>query len=273
MLYENLTEGELLELQKDSYYNPARYISGRIIEYDIKLANISILTQNGILTHDQYLYYSSLPKEIREKEIGLMIRKDPSIYTVINNGILEYRDKFLRLNNIDKDNIVRIAKDAIYINQSLDCKYYKFDNYIEFRQKSISSVFINLLIHNICVFVLLNEDNISIDVKGLGDKYVYHQDYMLNIIGSVVYYIERSTIQDALNFLSGIIDDYIHRNLDTGYYRTFDSFSGYTIHINNETFSVFEVDEQYKSYIDINYNLIILRELWEIVLNLYNRNI
>ena len=37
-----------------SYLNPSRFISGRIVEYDIRSANISALLDAGVIDIDQY---------------------------------------------------------------------------------------------------------------------------------------------------------------------------------------------------------------------------
>ncbi len=258
-------------LTKDNYINPLRYISGRIVEYDMKAANVSILFDKGVIDYDSYVQYNMLPKDIREKEIGLLIKHDRSIYDTIAGGIKEYRIKFGEVNNIDSLQICRISRDAIYINTSTDLPITQMSNVVEFRPKSISNVMLTL--GKIIIFVSLVNNGISIDVKGLGNSYTLHQNYMLNIIGSVIYYIERSEIKDALNFLSSIIDQYINKELDIGYYRNFNSGSTYTLYIGDYVYDVLEIDPTYLDNIDINCNLTVLRELWSICIELYNRSI
>lgn len=237
----------------------------------MKAANVSVLLQKGKISEDYYNKLNSMPKQYREIEIGLLEKSDPSYYTIISEGIREYRLKFGELNNIDGTQIVRIANDAMYINTSIDLPYIQIDKYILFRPKSEANVVIRL--NKIIVFIsFLSDGGISIDVKGISDdKYALHTNYILSVIATTAYYIERSSMEDAIGYISQFIEDYIKRKLDINYYRQFNSDSLFVINVRGENFGVPFVDDQYKDIIDINYNLSILRELWSIVLELYNR--
>jgi hypothetical protein len=178
--------------------------------------------------------------------------------------------KFGEANNINFTKIARISHDAIYINSSVDLPYTDFGN-IVFRTKSISNVMITLPTVKLIIFVSFNNDNINIDIKGISPELVsLHSDYMLNTIATTVYYVERSSVEDALSYLSNIIDDYVNYKLDIGYYREFNASSGYRISSNGITYILSDVKE-FINGINIDYNLIILRELWSIVLEIYNR--
>lgn len=265
-------------LSKQNYVDPSRYISGRIVEYDIKSANISMLYLKGIIDEENYRYLSSIPKQEREVSIGLMIKDNYNIYKAIANGIKEYRLKFGEANNITPESIVRIANDAIYLNSFIDVNQTIFDNVVEFRVKSISNVFLKLTSNiksssSYNIFVSFNNNGkLDISVKGLNEAlYPMHTD-ILGVIGTTVFYLERSTPEDALNYLSNIIEMYIHRNLPLSYYREFNSESKYNILFNNARYLVNELSSNSDiSYIDITYNYMILSDLWRIVLEKYNR--
>ena len=102
-------------VSKLSYFTPSRYISGRIVEYDIKSANITMLKVSNVISEETYQYLQSLPKISREIEIGLLIRSNPAIFKAISSGIEKYKLKFAEANNIDENRIVRVANDAIYL--------------------------------------------------------------------------------------------------------------------------------------------------------------
>lgn len=255
-------------LEQVNFVSPLRYISGRIVEYDIKSANVSILFSGGKIDQNKYNFMMNLPKQIREVEVGLMIKKDPSYYNTIADGIKKYKLELGKANNIEEYQIVRIANDAVYINTPIDLKYTMFDNVVEFRKKSISDVMIN--INKILVFLSMNNGNISIDVKGLGDNYQLHTDGILNIIATVVYMVERSSIEDAMKFLSDFISTYISYKAPVQCYREFNSESLYSIVLNNYCYKLFDMDEKYVENLDISYNLNILRDLWATILGLYN---
>ena len=52
------------------------YLSGRIVEYDIKAANISILHQAGAISAEYYQLLHSIPKISREVAIGNLLKED-----------------------------------------------------------------------------------------------------------------------------------------------------------------------------------------------------
>lgn len=280
LMYENSETYNILSNQ--NYLTPSRYISGRIVEYDIRSANISILRTKNIISEDEYINLYNMPKKQREIEIGLKIKNDSSIYESIKEGIKEARLELGKSNIINPDSIVRIANDAVYINSNIDLKNTKFGNYVEFRKKSAYNIMIQL--YNIIIFLaFLPDGNLDIDVKGLGEENIkLHEDYILYTIISTIVIKERSGTIAAISYLTDICEKYIHYNLPVGYYREFNSESsyrlkytipgntvnmtrmpGYNLGINN-------VSEYDKNSLDINYNYSVLRELWSILIEFYN---
>lgn len=253
-------------VSKVSYFTPSRYISGRIVEYDIRSANITMLKAANVITEDQYQYLKNLPKMSREIEIGLMIQSNPAIFKAISNGIENYKLKFAEANNIDENKIVRIANDAIYLNTPIDLNYTVFDNIVEFKKKSVYDVAMKL--NYVIIFSAFHGDIMDIDVKGIGKNAQLHQDYMISVIGSVIHMIERSDISEAFNYISEFSVHYLNRELDIGYYREFNASSKFKIA--NSPFYISNCDEVYLDKIDINYNYVIIRELWSIVTQIYN---
>ena len=122
-----------------SYITPSRYVSGRIVEYDIKSANITMLKKYNAIFDDYYNFLSKLPKIDREIEIGLLIRSDKKYFNIIEDGIKAAKYILLKSNNVDPSFIVRIANDAVYINSLNDLQYTKFDEVL-FAKKSISMI-------------------------------------------------------------------------------------------------------------------------------------
>ena len=268
-------------VKNQNYLSPSRYISGRIIEYDIKAANISSLRQGGFITEEDYQYLAHLPKQQREIEIGLRIKQDPKVYTNIQKGIKWAKEQLVLANNLSEDQIIRVANDAVYINSSTDLPYLQFGEYIHFVPKSVSNIFINL---NKTV-VLLNfqqDGNINVDIKGIGDNHIHlHENFMINAIVTCIVYIERASIQEAVSYLSELCQHYVRYELPIGYYREFNSFSCYRIKnifgpynpFNGDSFGADNLNENDKYSLDINYNYSILRELWSILLEIYTLRI
>ena len=267
--------------QNINYLSPYRYISGRIIEYDIKSANISCLRQGNFITEEDYQYLVRLPKQQREIEIGLRIKQDPKIYTNIQKGIKWAKKQLIECNNVDPESIIRIANDAVYINSTIDLPNIKFGEYIQFVPKSVSNIFLNL---NKTILLLSFDNNgkIHVDVKGIGDnKIALHENYMISAIVTVIAYLERSGVQEAVSYLSELCMYYVRYELPIGYYREFNTVSSYRMkHIfgqydpfNGDSFGADNLEEAAKYSLDINYNYSILRELWSILLEIYTMRV
>jgi len=252
-------------LSKRNYICPEPYIQGRIVEYDIKSANISMLKKYNVISNSYYEYLSKLPKYDREVEIGNRIRENRDIQNTIYNGIDETLKKFIQLNNISSSNIIRRANDALYINTSVDLKYTNIDG-ILVRQKSIYSSLLQL---NKLLFLFYYNPDINVDVKGIKqDLLNLHNGYMITVIGTAILLYERSSTSDALSYLNNIIEDYLKHKLPVEYYRNLDSFSDYTYNIYGGFRSMTQpkfIDDS----INIECNLNILRELYSILFNLY----
>lgn len=257
-------------ISKKEYLIPSRYVSGRIIEYDMKAANISVLKNSNLLTDDQYTFLANLPKAIREKEVGLMERKDPSIYTSIAAGIKEAKLEFAGFNKLIPEQILRVANDAVYINSVTDLKFTKFGDYIEFRPKNEYNVFCKL--GTVVVLCRFDPDgNIHIDIKGIGKNDVYHKDFMIYTIMSTITLIERAGVKDAIDYLYEICEAYLRLDLPVGYYREFnsDSLFRFKYNIGGMNTCATAVYETSKPDLDINYNYAVLRELWSILVEQY----
>lgn len=259
---------------KQNYLCPSRYLSGRIIEYDLKAANISVLRDKNIIDQDRYIYLSNLPKIQREIEIGLMEKQNYDLYKILQEGICDAKRNLVSFNKIEDDQIVRVANDAVYINSDIDLKYLSFGEFVEFRPKSEYNVYCNL--NGILVFCkFLDSGNINLDIKGLDSSNTVieiHKNYMISIIASTIALIERSGIQDAIDYLSEVCARYIRRELPIEFYRELNKECSYRL-IPMErlfTFGICNISESDKKYLDINYNYTILRELWSILLEIYS---
>lgn len=247
-----------------SYITPSRYISGRIVEYDIKSANITMLKKYNVISQDYFNFLSNLPKYDREVEVGLLIKSDIKYYNIIRDGIIEAKTNLFISNNVDPLSIVRIANDAVYINSSNDLPYTQFDNVI-FKQKSVSNSMLKL--DNLIIFFSYIGESLDITIKGIKpETQKLHEDYMITFIANIMYLIERVSPIDALNSINEFYIDYINLKLPIEYYRELNSNSYYRYKYGN--FHLSEVSDI--NDIDINYNLYILRELWSIILEKCN---
>lgn len=258
---------------KLNYLTDMRYVSGKIVEYDIRQANISVLRDKEIISEADYIMLSSMPKNIREREIGLMEKNNPSLYNKISDGIKDAKASLVSFNNLKDDQILRVANDAVYVNTPVDLKYTKFGNYIEFVPKGRYNSFVN--INKLVVLVqLLQDGNIHADVKGLGANSELHKNFMIYSIVSAIVLLERSGIEDAIGYVSELCEKYLRKDLPIEYYREMNPNSMYKPmyygYNDNSSYGIINAKDSDKEYIDGSFNYNILRELWSILLEIYS---
>lgn len=254
----------------NTYLIDRKYVSGRIIEYDIRRANSTILFKYNKIDQDLYNYLNNVDKNIREVTIGKMIREDKEIDKIIKKGIIEAKKQLFEANNIQPHEVIRIANDAVYVNRSMNLQYTDFD-IVHFAQKSISNSFLNL--NKYLFFINYDNNQIGVDIKGIGENQILHQDYLISIIVNIICTLEFNSIKEAIKQLNLFIDDYVNLRLDVGFYREFNPESKFRLKpfIKYTRFSFLSdfVDQNEISSIDISYNLYILRELMSILFQIY----
>lgn len=250
-----------------NYLTPEMYVSGRIVEYDLKAANINTMIEHNLISQDYYDYLSKLPKRDREIEVGLLIKdQGKSLYNAIAEAIQMARQQLFEANNISDEEVVRIANDAVYINRTMDLKHTKFGKHLEFRKKSDSFCMLNFDRSLQIFFSYVNNgQDIDVDVKGISKNKLPLHSMLLSFIGSIVYSLQRIGFQDAINKYQDFYQAYIRRRLDIGYYRELNSISAFNVYGNYLS----ELDDRYKDAVDINYNLLILRKLWKVLMSEY----
>lgn len=260
-----LTREQASLARQTNYVIDTRFVSGNIVEYDIRQANINILYKYGVIDINRYNYLSNLPKINREVIVGNMIRSDKEIFKVIQKGIKEAKVSLFDANSIKEYEVVRIANDAVYVNRVGGLKNTKFDN-IEFVPKTTSTCFLKLT--NLLFFINFFNQDINVDIKGLGEDYSIHEP-LIGIIVNIVATLQLDGVKAAMVNLNNFIDDYINRRLPVEYYRELSPGGNYRI-IGGEFF-ISNLPALSKE-IDIGYNLYILRELSSILYEIYISN-
>lgn len=249
-------------LERTTFTKDINYlINTTISEYDISKANINILYREGVLNDYDYNRLLKADRNDRQKEIGIMILKNSNIYNIINNGIKEMRIAFMNANDLTDDNILSVKNDALFVIGTLP-SITKFDN-IEFKLKNVYSSFYKA--NNLELYYYLDKhtDKDLLDIKGISDNNIKkHDKYFLNFLKSLFYTIEVD-INDAVTMLRSFYDMYMSFRLDINYYRSFDAISMFKVLIGNKYYDVDMVDSY--SYLDINCNLNLIRDLWQII--------
>lgn len=252
-------------LKSPKYTSNKDYIiSGYIREYDISKANINILYKYGVLSKEKYEYYLTVDRMTRQIDIGLM-QKDKRVSEILKNGIMEYKKKFFIANDIREEDVLNIRNDAVFLLNKI-ANVTKFDN-IEFVNKNTYTSYYKL--KNLEIYYFFDSiNNIEkIDVKGIGDNVLgLHENYFLEFLKVVFSSAQTESLVDTLDIIKNFYKQYINLELDTGYYRSFNSESVYHIKSDISNYSVFRVysiEDYNREYLDISYNLQLIIQLYK----------
>ena len=245
------------------------YYSGYIVEYDIRKANISALRSRDVITQEVYDMLFEADKQFREVYIGNMIKQDRSIYENIQAGIIDAKRKFFAANRIKNEEVLSIKNDAVFVLTSRKMKttfnLYEFakKGYYTFYFKSMKKQFFYRFDNHTATDI--------VEVKGMSDeKLLYHKDFFLKFILDAFYNLQKSTIEETLNFCNQFYEEYVNKRLDIRYYRELSPDNIFRITRADKTsFGLTDVDPQYLDLLDINYNLRIIRDLINVVNMIY----
>ena len=237
---------EIYEL--DQFINPnIPYIFNReIIEYDLKEAGYSISREFNLLDKDRLKKLDKLDKDARHKKIGIYQRDDKIFKENLKLGFVKVREMFIKLNNIEKDDIVSIKKDALFICKR--CEVQKIGNYLNFRPKNTYTSYIRL---DKTLELYYNKN--GIDVKGISsDKLELHEKFIIKFLTTYFYKMENNDKYNVLDYTRRYIDKYKNKELEAGYYRTFDKRSTIEFLSDNKSYVL---SDSIKDDIDIRFNL------------------
>lgn len=227
--------------------------SASIKEYDMKSAGLNILIASGAIDEKTIAHLKSLPKHKRTVEEGLMQRRDKNISKIINDGLVEYRTKFIEANDISDSDIISVKRDAIFlVNKRV--KYTKFDN-VEFIPKNKYSSYYR--IGRLEIYYSKRDDVLDIKgLKGRDNNFKQHENYIINFLKKL-FKLNEISRNSACEYLRQFANDYRKLKLPIGYYREFNTNSLYRLNlapIAGNSIAVDIIDD--KKLIDITYNYI-----------------
>lgn len=233
-------------LSHTNWTTPASFIAKDIFEYDMKRGGLSIIKQKKLLPEELIQKLDSMPKEQAHREEGNLKRVYKDLSKQQMDAFTEYRLLFGEMNELTDDDIVSVAKDAIFTTKY--CGQQKLAEYIEFREKNYYTSF--LQINKICIY-----KGDHTDVKGIhDDKIEYHEKGMLLVLARLMDYLSRYDKEGYLHYLVSIMNEYKKRKLPIEYYRSFDSKSKYQYRDDVMEAQLDFVASKDMDHIDISYN-------------------
>ena len=252
-----------------NYLNPLLLFSFGypIVEYDISKANINILRSYSKINEFDYQKLMSLPKDAREIEIGKRIIHDWSLQNCITEGIAKAKYQFLLENNINTNNILRIANDAFYlignnpITTTSVCPVGGEFN-IDFAFKKKYNFYIKL--NSVLFFSNNTDSDWDLDVVGVGnDKLDLHKEFLTFLCTLSDKYIIGGK-EMAIRYINMIHHSYVSDELNIDFYREFNSGSSFRYPIPGSIYlSLFPLGMK---GLDKSYNLDLIRTIYSYIL-------
>ena len=164
-------------------------LSSNIFEYDMRHANANAI--KVLKGDDLYNQLLKMPKEDRNIRVGLMMKEDKKLMNDIDKLILSWRNQFIELNNIKKENIIELTKDSVLVKNIVpkisiipDQKHVEF---VTKNQEYSSYIRINNKLR-----ILYDGMKKKIKIKGINDEYVDTSLFVKKILIPLLQALENS---------------------------------------------------------------------------------
>lgn len=230
-----------------------------IYEYDISKANINVLYREHAISLDDYNRLKLMSRMSRQVTVGLMSIQNPTILTILSNGLTKAKKELFESNRICDDEILSIRNDAIFI-MGRKLQITQFDN-VEFKLKNMYSIYMKVFETELYYRSDMVSGTDTFDVKGINDKLLYlHENGFIQILLDVFEQLECGSIQQSISVLSDYYDRYIQLQLPIEYYRAFDQYSTYIINTKPWKYRINSVTDI--KCIDISYNMNFMRQIY-----------
>jgi hypothetical protein len=233
------------------------YLFGtEIVEYDVKSAALSLSKEFKLLPIDTLAMLDKMPKEARNKKIGLLQRNDHGYRDKLKQAFIDARKWFITENDLSEENILSIKKDAFFVIDH-PIKHDTLGE-IRFIPKNKYSTYMVL---NKFEFYLNPKMNV-IDIKGLGqgddlEKVIsLHGNYLLKFISNYCRMREKLVEnKEVAHWLSTFVRKYKNKALPIQYYRTLSKGNSYQLydHDLDKVIDVEDTDDLSDVVIHYNY--------------------
>lgn len=238
--------------EKTNYLTDLTLVQNRIVELDLKAANISALRASGMISSTILDRLSDVDKKTREVRVGQMIRADKSIGKLIKKGIYQAREMLFRSNLIQSQEVVSIKNDAVYL-AGRKLKHTKFGFY-EFVPKNTYTFFLQF---DKLEFYYDGREN-RLDIKGLNqaEKDPDQQKGMVKFFCTVFKLYTQGRRKELSRYLIQFSEDYKAKTLPVEYYKELRNPSVYRtiFEISQYRYNLMTAGESDKTMINGIYN-------------------
>jgi hypothetical protein len=193
---------------------------------------------------DKIAKIESLPKSHRTVVIGKLMRKYPEFGKQLEKGFNDIITEFINVNNIPKDKIISIKRDAVFLN-NFNLDRTTLGDSVIFIPKNDYHSFIYVPGYEFYV------DYDHIDVKGINDNVLpLHERGTLEYIRNIT----RLSKYDLNRYLKNFVTAYKKKELNHDMYREFTSESIFRLTIEDYEAKLDEINEDDFPYLNISYN-------------------
>lgn len=249
------------------YLAPYDYLlDTRIVEYDIEKANINILYSKGAISKSTFDGLLRAPKMQREVAVGRMIRREPQLQDVLDEGITEARKGLFLALGIPDECILSIKNDAVFVifgGIPPVIQNIEINEFVRFRPKGIYSSFYKIFRKEFYYDFDPISNKEGMDIKGIGDYGIEMNRQFINLLCDIFYTALMYGPAKALEKTNSIFMPYVNKQFPIEYYRRLDSNARYDI-VDISNYCKFQADmlsinDMYA--VDTSYNSSILRLL------------
>ena len=184
------------------------FIKRNIYEYDIYKANISCLLEMGEISKEQYNMLKDIPKDERAKFVAAFEKLEANTSKGYHLFVEKSLEKFKKLNNIKKENIIEIAFDAIWIDKEV--YNLQVTENIKFTCKRKASSILEIG----KVKFYYNSNNNTFFQRGLGKK----ESLWFEIIKEYMRLLEKEDAENLNKFIFDFKEKYTNKKLDKEFY-------------------------------------------------------
>ena len=226
-------------------------INSRIVEYDIKSGNTSVMEYFQLRTITLIEELKSLGKKERVVAIGNMMREDKEFSKKLEESFNKIVELFIQENHLSEDDIVSIKRDAVFVKMRENL-ITDFGTSVHFIPKNEYVGFIKL--KNIEFWI---KDKNGIDVKGIDDELLHlHENGMLSLIRYIYENASKSGMDKVFmnRIFSEVLRCYKNRELEFDVYREFNPESKFKILMMNQFVMMDTMTETMIDRCDIRYN-------------------
>ena len=184
------------------------FIKRNIYEYDIYKANISCLLEMGEINQEQYNMLKDIPKDERAKFVAAFEKLEDDTSKGYHLFVEKSLEKFKKLNNIKKENIIEIAFDAIWIDKEV--YNLQVTENIKFTCKRKASSILEIG----KVKFYYNSNNNTFFQRGSGKK----ESPWFEIIKEYMRLLEKEDAENLNKFIFDFKEKYTNKKLDKEFY-------------------------------------------------------